>query len=93
MKLISPYNYILKIFEMRLIVVYNNMSPERVKSKRESMRNVEMFLYVNTIAAENLNFVANKLLVLLLNFYKLVVFACIIITPNEYTLNMIPIII
>ena len=40
---------------MRLIVVYyNNMSPERVKSKRESMRNVERFLYVNTIAAENL---------------------------------------
>ena len=27
---------------MRLIVVYyNNMSPKRVKSKRESMRNVE----------------------------------------------------
>ena len=48
---------------------YNNMSPERVKSKRESMRNVERFLYVNTIAAENLNkIVANKLLVLLLNF-------------------------
>ena len=70
MNLISPYNYILKIFEMRLIVVYyNNMSPERVKSKRESMRNVERFLYVNTIAAENLNkIVANKLLVLLLNF-------------------------
>ena len=67
MKLISPYNYILKIFEMRLIVVYyNNMSPERVKSKRESMRNVERFLYVNTIAAEN--FFANKILVLLLNF-------------------------
>ena len=62
--------YILKIFEMRLIVVYyNNMSPERVKGKRESMRNVERFLYVNTIAAENLNkIVANKLLVLLLNF-------------------------
>ena len=41
---------------MRLIVVYyNNMSPERVKSKRESMRNVERFSYVNTIAAENLN--------------------------------------
>ena len=40
---------------MRLIVVYyNNMSPERVKGKRESMRNVERFLYVNTIAAENL---------------------------------------
>ena len=40
---------------MRLIVVYcNNMSPKRVKSKRESMRNVERFLYVNTIAAENL---------------------------------------
>ena len=55
---------------MRLIVVYyNNMSPERVKSKRESMRNVERFLYVNTIAAENLNkLVANKLLELLLNF-------------------------
>ena len=55
---------------MRLIVVYyNNMSPERVKSKRELMRNVEGFLYVNTIAAENLNkIVANKLLVLLLNF-------------------------
>ena len=42
---------------------------ERVKSKRESIRNVERFLYVNTIAAENLNkIVANKLLVLLLNF-------------------------
>ena len=41
------------------------MSPERVKSKRESMRNVERFLYVNTIAADNLNkIVANKLLVL-----------------------------
>ena len=55
---------------MRLIVVYyNNMLPERVKSKRESMPNVERFLYVNTIAAENLNkIVANKLLVLLLNF-------------------------
>ena len=40
---------------MSLIVVYyNNMSPERVKSKRESMRNVERFLY-NTIAAENVN--------------------------------------
>ena len=53
---------------MRLIVIeyYNNMSSERVKSKRESMRNVERFLYVNTIAAEN--FFANKLLVLLLNF-------------------------
>ena len=53
---------------MRLTVVYyNNMSP--VKSKRESIRNVERFLYVNTIAAENLNkIVANKLLVLLLNF-------------------------
>ena len=38
---------------MRLIVVYYNMSPERVKSKRESMRKVERFLYVNTIAAEN----------------------------------------
>ena len=50
------------------VVCYNNMSPERVKSKRESMRNVERFLYVNTIAAENLNkIVANKLLVLLLN--------------------------
>ena len=33
-------------------ILYNNMSPERVKSKRESMRNVERFLYVNTIAAE-----------------------------------------
>ena len=34
------------------------------------MRNVERFLYVNTIAAENLNkIVANKLLVLLLNFF------------------------
>ena len=54
---------------MRLIVVYyNNMSPERVESKRESMRNVEKFLYVNTIAAGNLNkIVANKLLVLLLS--------------------------
>ena len=41
------------------------MSPERVK--REPMRNVERFLYVNTIAAENLNkIVANKLLVLCL---------------------------
>ena len=74
MKLISSYNYILKIFEMCLIVVYyNNMSlgPERVKSKRESMRNVERFLYVNTTAAENLNkIVANKLLVLLLNFLQ-----------------------
>ena len=72
MKLISPYNYVLKTFEMRLIVVYcNNMSPKRVKSKRESMRNVERFLYVNTIAAENLNkIVANKLLVLLLNFLQ-----------------------
>ena len=51
---------------MRLIVVYyNNM----FKSKRESMRNVERFLYVNTIAAENLNkIVAKKQLVLLLNF-------------------------
>ena len=39
---------------MLLIVVCSNMSPERVKSKRESMRNVERFLYVNTIAAENL---------------------------------------
>ena len=45
------------------------MSPERVKSKRESMRNVERFFYVNTIAAENLNkILATKLLVLLLNF-------------------------
>ena len=54
---------------MRLIVVYyNNMSPERVKSRRESVRNVERFLYVITIAAENLNkIVANKLLVLLLS--------------------------
>ena len=35
------------------------------------MRNVERFLYVNTIAAENLNkIVANKLLVLLLNFLQ-----------------------
>ena len=51
------------------VVYYNNMSPERVKSKRELMRNVERFLYVNTIAAESLNkIVANKLLVLLLNF-------------------------
>ena len=33
------------------------------------MRNVEGFLYVNTIAAENFNkIVANKLLVLLLTF-------------------------
>ena len=57
---------------MRLIVVYyNNMSPKRVKSKRESMRNVERFLYVNAIAAENLNkIIANKLLVLLLNFLQ-----------------------
>ena len=81
---------------MRLIVVYyNNMSPERVKSKRESMRNVERFLYVDTIAAENLNkIVAKKLLVLLLNFYNQLdhIFTCIIITPNEYTLNMISII-
>ena len=80
---------------MRLTVVYNNMSPERVKSKRESMRNVERFLYVNTIAAENLNkIIANKLPVLLLNFYNQLVhiFACVIITPNEYTLNMISII-
>ena len=53
---------------MRLMVVYyNNM----FKSKRESMRNVERFLYVNTIAAENLNkIVAKKQLVLFLNFYK-----------------------
>ena len=69
---------------MRLIVVYySNMSPERVKSKRESMCNVERFLYVNTIAAENLNkMVANKLLVLFLNFFKQLVhiFTCIIIT-------------
>ena len=51
---------------MRLTVVYyNNM----FKSKRESMRNVERFLYVNTIEAENLNkIVAKKQLVLLLNF-------------------------
>ena len=50
---------------MRLIVVYNNMSPERVKSKRESMGSIKRFLYVNTIAAESLNkIVANKLLVL-----------------------------
>ena len=51
---------------MRLIAVYyNNM----FKSKRESMRDVERFLYVNTIAAENLNkIIANKQLVLLLNF-------------------------
>ena len=49
---------------MRLIVVYdNNMSPERVESKRESMRNVERFLYVNTIATDKFNkIVANKLL-------------------------------
>ena len=41
---------------MRLIVVYyNNMYPERVKSKRESMRNVKRFLYVNTITVDNLN--------------------------------------
>ena len=62
--------YTENIREMHLIVVYyNNMSPERVKSKRESVRNVERFLYVNMIAAENLNkIVANKLLVLLLNF-------------------------
>ena len=55
---------------MRLIVVYhNNMSPERVKSKRESMPNVERFLYVNMIAAENLNkIVAKKPQVLLHNF-------------------------
>ena len=66
MKLISPYTCILKIFDMRLIVVYDN---NMFKSKRESMRNVERFLYVNTIAAENLNkIVANKQLVLLLNF-------------------------
>ena len=93
MKLISPYNYILKIYEMRLIVVYyNNMSPERVKSKRESMRNVERFSYVNTIAAENLNkIVANKLLVLLLSNQLGHIFTCIIVTPNEYTLNMISI--
>ena len=46
---------------MRLIVVYyNNMSPERVKSKRESMRNVERFFYVNMIAAENLNKIATS---------------------------------
>ena len=79
---------------MRLIVVYyNNMSPERVKSKRESMRNVERFSYVNTIAAENLNkIVANKLLVLLLNNQLGHIFTCIIVTPNEYTLNMISII-
>ena len=31
---------------MRLIVVCYNMSPER-DSKRESVRNVERFLYVN----------------------------------------------
>ena len=79
---------------MRLIVVYyNNMSPERVKSKRESMRNVERFSYVNTIAAENLNkIVANRLLVLLLNNQLGPIFTCIIVTPNEYTLNMISII-
>ena len=95
MKLISPHNYILKIFEMRLIVVYyNNMSTKRVKSKRESMRNVERFLYVNTIAAENLNkIVANKLLVLLLNFLQSATpYFHIIITPKEYTLNKISII-
>ena len=35
------------------------------------MTNVERFLYVNTIAAENLNkIVANKLLVLLFNFLQ-----------------------
>ena len=79
---------------MRLIVVYyNNISPERVKSKRESMRNVERFSYVNTIAAENLNkIVANKLLALLLNNQLGHIFTCIIVTPNEYTLNMISII-
>ena len=39
------------------------------KSKHESLRNVERFLYVNTIAAENFNkIVDNKLLVLLLTF-------------------------
>ena len=33
--------YTENIREMRLIVVYyNNMSPQRVKSKRESVRNV-----------------------------------------------------
>ena len=54
---------------MRLIVVYYDNMSERVRSKRESMRNVERFLYVNTIAAENLNkIVANKLLVLFLHF-------------------------
>ena len=49
---------------MRLIVVYyNNMSPERVKSKRESMRDVERFLYANTIATDKFNkIVVNKLL-------------------------------
>ena len=80
---------------MRLIVVYyNNMSPKRVKSERESMRNVERFLYINTNAAENLNkIVANKLLVLLPIFYNQLVhiFTCIIITPKEYTLNKISI--
>ena len=79
---------------MRLIVVYyNNLSPERVKSKRESMRNVDRFSYVNTMAAENLNkIVVNKLLVLLFNNQLVHIFTCIIITPNEYTPNMISII-
>ena len=57
------------------------------------MRNVERFSYVNTIAAENLNkIVANKLLVLLLNNQLGHIFTCIIVTPNEYTLNMISIV-
>ena len=49
-------------------ILQQYMFPERVKSKRESMRNVEMFLYVNTIAANLNKIVANKTLVLLHNF-------------------------
>ena len=44
-----PLQLYTEIFEMRLIVVYlsyNNMSPERFKSKRESMRNVERLVEV-----------------------------------------------
>ena len=77
---------------MRLTVVYyNNMSPERVKSKRESMRNVERFLYVNTIAAVNLNkIVANKLLQatsaitqFFIISYKTIFSHVLFITPNK----------
>ena len=47
----------------QLSSLLRHWSPERVESKRESMRNVERFLYVNMNAAENLNkIVANNLL-------------------------------